>query len=817
MDFTVSGITYDGNGNLTAMTQRGLKINTPVTIDSLNYTYVTNSNRLAKIKDFITDTDPWGDFKDTSLTTNDYAYDVNGNIVKDSNKHIHTSGGGNGITYNFLDKVTNINVNGKGSVAYTYDAAGTLLQKTATDNITGLKTLTTYIAGFVYEQRYPAAGSAGTDTLQYVLHEEGRIRKSIKTNMQTGAVTMSLEYDYFLKDHLGNIRTTLTEEQRTDAYPVASLETAALSNQQLYYTNLTNGKVNKSTVPGYPTDGYTIPNDFIQKLNSGNKIGATMLLKVMAGDKITVRANSWYNNTASPQSPVSPLADIVSALTNSIPLVSGDKIIQSQLTSTVLNPSVSGFLNTRDAGGAGTKPKAWFNIVLLDEQLNPVITNDGKNSFFEQVGTSGVLKQHTSVVERPVTMSGYVYIYVSNETPNIDVFFDNLQVTHKRGALLNESAYYPFGLEMKGISSNAATTIVNNYKFNSGTELNDNFDINYYETYYRNYDAQIGRFTGVDLLAELEFGVSPYTFGVNDPVFWSDRTGLLNEKEGGGDDEWDPMGHYGFGSDWGFSGIGGGSSSGGGLGGMSLWAWVGFYTGNYGGSSGGGGTGWGMPGGGSFDGHPHGGGGNGKSKNGSEDNDDWQPLYKKDLIDYANSINHPTSENDLGNLFEDIFENYMKTESPMSSKLLRFTRNTDLWDDDENRNTVPDFTADGIKITYFMGLIPRKREIIKNSSAWELKQSKKKGIYLSSNNNQIKGHINNLRAKQIKNILTGFRPDFSLVSTYDVKYSGKIYRYAKKRGIQYVHIRAQYKIIDGAWQFRFEEVGWSDQRDGENN
>ena len=68
--------------------------------------------------------------------------------------------------------------------------------------------------------------------------------------------------------------------------------------------------------------------------------------------------------------------------------------------------------------------------------------------------------------------------------------------------LLSEEGYYPFGLTMSAISSSAGTVAKNNYKFNDGTELTESFDINYYETYFRQYDAQLGRFTGVDALAE---------------------------------------------------------------------------------------------------------------------------------------------------------------------------------------------------------------------------------------------------------------------------------------------------------------------------
>src|SRR5205814_5186647 len=64
--------------------------------------------------------------------------------------------------------------------------------------------------------------------------EEGRIRFNSGNN--------TLQYDYFLKDHLGNVRMVLTEEQQQDIYPAATLEgdvnnsTTAAGYEKLFYT-----------------------------------------------------------------------------------------------------------------------------------------------------------------------------------------------------------------------------------------------------------------------------------------------------------------------------------------------------------------------------------------------------------------------------------------------------------------------------------------------------------------------------------------------------------------------------------------------------
>ncbi len=122
---------------------------------------------------------------------------------------------------------------------------------------------------------------------------------------------------------------------------------------------------------------------------------------------------------------------------------------------------------------------------------------------------------------------------VSNETPNIDVFFDNLQVTHIRGPILEETHYYPFGLTMAGISSKALNGIAENKKKYQGYESNKDFDLNTYEAFYRTHDPQIGRWWQVDPKPESALQYSPYVSMNNNPISLTDFLGDIVEYERG--------------------------------------------------------------------------------------------------------------------------------------------------------------------------------------------------------------------------------------------------------------------------------------------
>ncbi len=186
-NYDVSGISYDKNGNITALQRRGHlthKANTFGIMDDLVYTY-DSGNKLLKVTDNSKVFYGFSDGSTFNSTENDYSYDENGNLLKDANKGLVN------ITYNHLDLPATVTMqqgSSGGTIEYIYDATGTKLAKKSVEKISFFTTPREklYAGNYVYEG----------GVLQYFSHPEGYVK------VDNGVYN----YVYTYKDHLGSVR-----------------------------------------------------------------------------------------------------------------------------------------------------------------------------------------------------------------------------------------------------------------------------------------------------------------------------------------------------------------------------------------------------------------------------------------------------------------------------------------------------------------------------------------------------------------------------------------------------------------------------------
>ena len=566
VDFSTYVQYNDGNGNLHSMKHMGVipGINNGIPIDDLLYSYLPvpntsglKGNKLQQVDDNGTlgsNNGKLGDFNDGNTSTQDYWYDVNGNLVKDLNKNIK-NGSTNGVIYNYMNKPEKIIIENKSTIEFTYNASGEKLSKKVTP-AGGAATTTYYVGDFVYQTNTPVGGSETALDLQFVLHEEGRLKiitphtlvNAIDYDLNNGSAGISWPggkqgvFEYFIKDNLGSTRMVLTEEYQKERYTASMELSLAPTEDQLF------GKVNSGppvTIPPeneleatrLPFSG-TTPwpgnNTDIVKLTavpsgSNSQIkGPNLILKVMAGDVINAKTDYYYlNNNSQGQSSSNPLSDILTSL---LWALQGKTTELGKNQATAINTVLSNnlpfqnFVNPQAAPPTSTvdAPKAYLNIVFLDEQFKFVeadLVTPDVGSGYLRVSQNNTPSAFL-LMQKKAPKNGWVFIYLSNES-NEPVYFDNLVVNQTHSAIAEENHYYPFGLKIAGITSHAFNKLDSKYDY-QGEFSEEESETSWDEFYLRMYDAQIGRWIQPD---PFDVFASPYSGMGNNPINEVDPSG----------------------------------------------------------------------------------------------------------------------------------------------------------------------------------------------------------------------------------------------------------------------------------------------------
>jgi RHS repeat-associated protein len=495
--YSLQGISYDANGNILTMARFNEKSkNTYGKVDDLTYTYESNddlggrySNKLLRVTDgLVSNTHTAKDFKPNTGSQENYAYDANGNQTSNPDKRITK------ISYNHLNLPEEITFSTGGKINITYDAEGKKLSQTVQENQDKPANTRDYIGELVLLN----------GNLDYMIHEEGRVANESDV----------YHYDFYIKDHLGNVRQVL-RQPKTET-KLATMESQHVLKEQEDFSGLTASRQTD------PEQNVTPGGDKVAWLNAarGRVLGPSSRQEVFTGDRLNLSVYGKYEEQ--PLQKTNP-AGFVNRGGKSKILNDLNELSKSTQQAGAANPIT--ILNMIGIVATDLQqkqsPEAYLLYALYDSEGN-------RYEIGKQPLSRKAANQHEVLEEKLyISQDGYMETVLVNETAE-DVWFDDFSISRTSSIVIQETHYDPWGLELTGLGYQNGGVKENKYLYN-GKELIEDNGLEYYDYGARMYDPVIGRWTSPDPMASEREWVSPYNFVQNNPLLRVDPDGMIDD------------------------------------------------------------------------------------------------------------------------------------------------------------------------------------------------------------------------------------------------------------------------------------------------
>lgn len=287
------------------------------------------------------------------------------------------------------------------------------------------------------------------------------------------------EYQYYLKDHMGNTRITYgipTVDQYFLSMEIVKMENRIIENREFENIVQSEDKSIKALNHTPVSESFPDP-EYVAKLNGLDKVtGPAKSLKVLPGDVVDIEVYVKYLHKAVYDESV-PVNMLLGGFFGAFLSAGSEMLISKGFVSEGLLSSLPVIQDPNKS--YEDAPDAFVNVLQFDKNYNLefgakyAISTDGK---FELGDSDLGPHEYLDIDPIAVQEEGYLYIYLSNETKKSEVYFDDLLITHTHSPIVQKDDYYPFGLSIAGLSTIKENSKRNKWTF-QGQERQEALDL----------------------------------------------------------------------------------------------------------------------------------------------------------------------------------------------------------------------------------------------------------------------------------------------------------------------------------------------------